>query len=242
MDENRLIIFDLDGVLIDSKDWHYTSLNAALEKIDQKYIIPYDEHLSTYDGLNTTKKLELLTKYKNLPVETYETIWSNKQIETLNVINKIQSNLKLYGIFSELKRLGFFIAVASNSIRKTVDLSLHKLGIFLLVDYVVSNEDVEYSKPYPEMYWKCMKRFKVLPTETLIIEDSPTGRKGAIDSGATLLGIDKCGDLSLELIINKLYKKQNKSMKWKDDKLNVLIPMAGLGSRFLKLDIHFQNH
>jgi len=56
---NKLVIFDLDGVLIDSKDLHYKALNDALTLIDGKYAISYQEHLSKYDGLNTRKKLEM---------------------------------------------------------------------------------------------------------------------------------------------------------------------------------------
>ena len=52
----KLIIFDLDGVLVDSRDMHYESLNRALKDIAPTYVISYEEHLSTYDGLSTTKK------------------------------------------------------------------------------------------------------------------------------------------------------------------------------------------
>ena len=62
----KLIIFDLDGVLIDARELHYEALNRALYSIDPKFTINKEEHLSTYDGLPTTKKLELLTKNKNL--------------------------------------------------------------------------------------------------------------------------------------------------------------------------------
>ena len=60
----KLIIFDLDGVLVDARELHYNALNKALESIDKKFIIPRDEHLSTYDGLSTTKKLNLLSENK----------------------------------------------------------------------------------------------------------------------------------------------------------------------------------
>ena len=53
----KLIIFDLDGVLVDARELHYNALNKALEAIDKKYVIYREEHLSTYDGLSTTKKL-----------------------------------------------------------------------------------------------------------------------------------------------------------------------------------------
>ena len=67
----KLVIFDLDGVLVDARELHYNALNKALSSIDEKYIIKRDEHLSTYDGLTTTKKLEMLSKNKGLPVELH---------------------------------------------------------------------------------------------------------------------------------------------------------------------------
>ena len=57
----KLVIFDLDGVLVDARDLHYHALNRALASLDQKYVIDREEHLSTYDGLPTSKKLGMLT-------------------------------------------------------------------------------------------------------------------------------------------------------------------------------------
>ena len=68
----KLVIFDLDGVLIDSKDYHYEALNQAL---GLEYAISREEHVSIYDGLPTKAKLELLTKNKGLPVDHYDKIW-----------------------------------------------------------------------------------------------------------------------------------------------------------------------
>lgn len=173
----KLIIFDLDGVLVDSRDIHYYSLNNALSSIDTKYKITYDEHLSVYDGLNTTKKLQILTETKNLDPSLHKTVWTLKQKETLNIISDTNPDSKLITIFRCLKDNGYNIAVASNSIRNTVQLYLLRLGILEYVDYFVSNEDVKRTKPFPEMYWKCMTQLNVIPKETLIIEDSHIGRK-----------------------------------------------------------------
>ena len=59
------IIFDLDGVLINSKNIHFSALNQALEKVKANYQISYEDHLKIFDGLPTDKKLEILNK-KNL--------------------------------------------------------------------------------------------------------------------------------------------------------------------------------
>ena len=77
----KLIIFDLDGVLYDSKIIHFESLNQALKNINDKYQINFEEHLAIYDGLPTLKKLELLNINKNLPNE------HNQKIAKENIVH-----------------------------------------------------------------------------------------------------------------------------------------------------------
>ena len=89
---NKLVIFDLDGVLIESRELHYTSLNDALRKISPHYEITREEHLSTYDGLNTTQKLELLNKHKDLDRKFFDQIWNDKQQATFNLIRQMHKN------------------------------------------------------------------------------------------------------------------------------------------------------
>lgn len=74
----KLVVFDLDGVLVDAREIHYEALNAALADIDQKYVIGRQEHLSIYDGLSTTKKLKMLTQNKELPEEFHNAVWNLK--------------------------------------------------------------------------------------------------------------------------------------------------------------------
>ena len=59
---NKLIIFDLDGVLIDSKKIHFLALNKSLANVDKKYIITKKEQKKFYEGLPTSEKLKILTK------------------------------------------------------------------------------------------------------------------------------------------------------------------------------------
>jgi len=70
----KLIIFDLDGVLVDARDLHYHALNRALESINPKFVINIDEHLSLFDGLPTKRKLKLLTEKKGLSEDLYQEV------------------------------------------------------------------------------------------------------------------------------------------------------------------------
>lgn len=232
---NKLIIFDLDGVLIDSRDLHYTALNDALANLDNRYMITREEHLSIYDGLNTTKKLELLTKQKGLDPVHYQKIWEEKQRATFQLIKKFQYNNNLCLMFKYIHNQKIKIAVASNSVRETVKLALLKIGVLEYVDYFISNEDVRRTKPFPEMYWKCMTELNALPKNTVIIEDSHIGRQAALDSGATLIPVSNCDDLTWEKIKQAkelLQDTKETKIPWRNNKMNVLIPMAGAGSRF----------
>ena len=235
MTMNSLVIFDLDGVLIDSRDLHYTALNRALENIDKKYSINREEHLSLYDGLPTSKKLSMLTEQKGLPAGLHQQVWVDKQKETQKIFSDLEPDLELIHFFKVLKKQNLQIAVASNSIRNTVKLVLLKLGILEYIDYYVSNEDVTRNKPFPEMYWKCMTACDAIPKNTVIVEDSHIGRQGALDSGANLIAVENRQDLTetkIDKILEQLSSKETKRIPWKSDKMNVLIPMAGAGSRF----------
>jgi HAD superfamily hydrolase (TIGR01509 family) len=232
---NNLLILDLDGVLIDSRDLHYYSLNAALSNVGDEYVISREEHLSLYDGLNTTRKLDMLTERKGLPKALHNQVWKDKQEATFDLIKQFPIDTRAVEVFKAVKARGWKIAVASNSIRETVKLALLSIGVIEYVDYYVSNEDVKRTKPYPEMYWQAMTAMHALPKNTIIIEDSHLGRQGAIDSGAHLLAVENAWDWDMTKImeeINKVENMETKSVPWRDKKLNVLIPMAGAGSRF----------
>ena len=230
--KNNLIVFDLDGVLVDSKDIHHLSLNKALKEIDDSYVISQKEQDSIYEGLPTKAKLNLLTQYKNLDPTLYDSIWQSKQQYTNAMFAELKLDLELINFFKYIKEKNINIAVASNSIRRTIDQCLRNLGVFDLVDFIISNEDVKNPKPHPEMYWMSMSNFGVLPEETVIFEDSIVGRLAAIDSKATLIEVKNRPDLTKDKIEKAISVLSNSKALWKDSKLNVLIPMAGAGSRF----------
>jgi HAD superfamily hydrolase (TIGR01509 family) len=233
----KLLIFDLDGVLVDTKDIHYNALNQALNKCNYNSI-PYDEHLARFDGKSTKEKLEMLTTEMRINRFDVQKIAElKKQITQGLILMNIKPSTRMASDFTLLKHEhDCKIAVASNAIRETVVACLERLGVINYVDYFVSNEDVKYHKPHPEIYWNCMQRFGAVPANTLIVEDSAVGRQAALASGAHVLMVDKVyNEYSLRLVSDKLEaleKSMFKNLPWADEKMNVLIPMAGAGSRF----------
>lgn len=242
MTVNKLVIFDLDGVLLDSREIHFMALNRALRNVNPSYEIPWDEHLAKYDGLPTTKKLQLLTKEKGLLTEFYDKVWESKQRHTIEIYKEIVPSDKLIEFLNHLRACDIKVAVASNSIRNTMIMALSRLGLIELVDYTVSNEDVKWPKPYPEMYWQCMIAAKALPENTVIIEDSHIGREGALASKGHLIPVGNPDELTWDVIgqsVEFLNGITKKNVPWRNKKMNVLIPMAGLGSRFAQAGYTF---
>jgi HAD superfamily hydrolase (TIGR01509 family) len=231
----KLVIFDLDGVLYDSKKFHYEALNFALKEVSEDLPISFDEHTNIYDGLTTTNKLKILTEKKGLNKSEYQKIWETKQIETLSLLDQIKPDDHLISILKNLKKQNIALACASNSIKNTVHKVLSNLEILDLFDTIISNEEVLNAKPHPEMYWKTIIENNVLPSETLIIEDSPIGRRAAMMSGANYYFVNNSKEVDnklLEFILNKKKSSGVNLETYKNNKLKVLIPMAGKGSRF----------
>jgi HAD superfamily hydrolase (TIGR01509 family) len=209
----------------------------------EEFIINLNEHLSLYDGLKTNQKLEMLSKYKNLPVSSHDEIWKIKQKLTLESVSNIEQNSELIQLFKWLNSNNYKIGCCSNSIRKTVLVILSKLGIIEYMVLILSNEDVKNSKPHPEIYWKAMSTLGLLPEETLIVEDSPHGLLAAHRSKSNILRVDSSKDVTITTISKKLLELTNSNIvqtpKWRNKKMNVLIPMAGAGSRFEKAGYTF---
>lgn len=239
----KLIAFDLDGVLVDSRELHYQALNMTLEEIEPSMLINRNEHLSTYDGRTTTEKLLLLTKHKGLREDRYQEIWESKQEKTAILIQKMTQDEQKIDMLKALKEKGYIIHVCSNSIKHSVKLMLLRKGLIEYVDEMFSNQDVQNPKPSPEMYMRSMLRAEVSPRETLVVEDSHVGRKAALESGAFLHAVRNQDDVHLEPILQDIRSietnDQSIKPKWQGGKMNVLIPMAGAGSRFEKAGYTF---
>jgi len=189
----KAILFDMDGVLIEAKEWHYESLNKALELFGLS--ISRADHLTTFDGLPTKDKLKLLSIEKGLPEELHSFTNEMKQIYTMEIIqSQCRPQFEQEYALSKLKSMGYKIAVCSNSIRDTVVAMMQKAGLIKHIDLIISNQDVAKGKPDPEMYVKAINEFGLLPENCLIVEDNENGIRAAKASGAHLLVVKEVTD------------------------------------------------
>lgn len=199
----KAVLFDMDGVLIDAKDWHYEALNNALGLFGIE-ISRYD-HLHTFDGLPTKVKLEMLSEQYYLPQQLHTFINEMKQMFTSDMVyQKCHPMFHHEYALSKLHAEGYKIAVCSNSIRSTIELMMDRAMLSSYLDLIVSNEDVVKAKPDPEMYQTAINKFDFMPEECLVVEDNPNGIVAGKASGAYVLEVSTIYDVNYENIVNKI--------------------------------------
>jgi beta-phosphoglucomutase len=199
MPKIKAVIFDMDGVLIEAKDWHYEALNQALSLFGME-ISRYD-HLVTYDGLPTKKKLEMLSQERGLPRELHNFLNDIKQEFTSQIgYSKCKPTFNHQYALSNLKDRGYKMASCSNSVRNTMTMLYERAALIDYFEFYISNEDVKKAKPDPEMYLEAIKRLGLKADECLILEDNENGIKAAKGSGAHLMVVHDVHDVTLENI------------------------------------------
>ena len=199
----KSVWFDMDGVLIEAKEWHYEALNKALALFG--YGITWEEHLFIYDGLPTNVKLKRMELEKGLPAKLHKFINEMKQQYTVEIIHK-QCRPRFYHEFalSKLQAEGYRIAVCSNSIRMTIELMMDYARLTKYLEFIVSNQDVKNAKPDPEIYLTSIEKMGLKPEECLICEDNKNGIKAAMASGGHLLIISSVDDVNYDNIRNRI--------------------------------------
>jgi len=195
----KAVIFDMDGVLIDAKDWHYDALNKALNHFG--FNISRYDHLVTFDGLPTRRKLEMLTREQGLPSKLHGFLNELKQIHTMEIVHaRCKPRFQHEYALSHLKAAGYKLAVASNSVRNSVEVMMVKSSLTPYLDAIVSNEDVAKGKPDPEIYLKTLSMLGVAGDETLVVEDNEHGIAAGHAAGAHLMIVRDVNDVTLDNI------------------------------------------
>lgn len=204
----KAILFDMDGVLIDAKDWHYEALNKALGLFGME-ISRYD-HLHSFDGLPTKEKLRMLSEEFYLPESLHSFINQMKQQYTMEIVNtKCRPLFEHEYALSKLKNQGYKMAVCSNSVRKTIETMMEKAELLQYFDFLVSNEDVKNAKPDPEIYTTAINKLNLLPEECLVLEDNKNGILAAKRSGANLLKVQDVHDVNYMNIMARIKEVEN---------------------------------
>lgn len=224
------IIFDLDGVLVETRQMHFDTLNQAL--YDNKFFpVQKKVHDHFLNGLPTVQKLDILMDEFDYVFSFEERDRITKRKKELTVkwlCDNLKENPELIELFKKLRAKEYKIGVASNAIRNTVTLCLNSIGVMKYVNFYLCNEDVKNPKPNPEIYQKMAEELRVKPEEMLVFEDNQHGVQSAISAGCDVEKVNSPEGVLGHDRIMELVKPD----KPKD--INIVIPMAGEGSRFQK--------
>jgi len=199
------ILFDMDGVLIDAREWHYEALNKALEPFG--FNISRKLHLTKLNGLPTKIKLQYLTDNHGLPISIHSLIFNLKQDWTSRLANYYcRPVVEHIWLINKLKEKNMKIGVVTNSISSTTNEMLKLAKLYDYFDVIVTNEDVANSKPSPDPYLFALKKLKLLGSEVLVIEDSKHGVASAEAASCKVLVIESPKELKYSLVGSMIEK------------------------------------
>ena len=197
----KAVVFDMDGVLVDAREWHFLALNRALELFG--YSITPEDHEADFDGLPTRKKLEMLTLRNGLPQELHGFINELKQKYTIELIHKFcRPTFKHEYTLLQLKKESYKVGLASNSIMATIRLMMEKTALDKYLDVIISAENVKMGKPDPEMYIKMIEQLSVCPCEVVVVEDNENGVIAATLAGAHVLRVSNPSEVNIDKVLS----------------------------------------
>ena len=183
------LIFDCDGVLVDSEPFSCGTWNVIFE---ERYNIDIGTNYNAILGKNLLDAAEYYTKKYNIPYDN-ETLKELAQLKEDTYYRIAEGKLHpipgVNRIIQEAKDLNLKIAVASSGSINKINFNLSQAGLNKKFLNIVSADDVKHAKPAPDIFLEAMNRLKIEPKKCIIIEDSISGIKAAKSSGAFTIGI-----------------------------------------------------
>lgn len=186
MNRFEAVIFDMDGVLIDSEPLHFAVLSELLKRAG--HILTRTEN-ENFIGTTSEAMFSTLIARHGLAGSVSEYIARYDEM-LLHVLQQPHAPAPgVVALIARLRELGKRLAVASSSRRPWVDATVQSLGLAGVFDVVVTGDDVECGKPDPAIYLLTAQRLSVSPEWCVAIEDSPNGVESARLAGMTVLGV-----------------------------------------------------
>jgi len=179
----KAIIFDKDGVLVNSEESKAIAWQQTLDRYDVKDGYAwYLSNLGPTSVFLAEKAIELFKLNENPEIISYQ--WQEKYSSIKDNVQPIKQNLEVLSILSNT----YLIGVASSMDRVTIETEMLKFGYREYIQACVSGEDVTRNKPAPDVYLKAAEMLKVKPSECIAIEDSPTGISAAKSASMFCIG------------------------------------------------------
>jgi beta-phosphoglucomutase len=203
MSSKRAVLWDMDGVIVDSADYHFKSWRHVLEV--EGFTLDYVRFRSTFGQRNDTILRDIFGV--DYPDRDIARVGDAKEAHyrTLVEENGIDPLPGVIGWMKTLAEAGWKQAVASAAPRANVLAIVDELGIAGVFGALTGAEDVTRGKPDPQVYLTAAARLGVLPMYCVVIEDAPAGIEGAKRAGMKSIGVlTSHGELDGDIVVERL--------------------------------------
>ena len=208
-DSLKAIIFDMDGVIINSEPLHFKIEKELLEELGGNIS---DEELQSFAG---TTDYNMWSKFKEMfklkpPVEELVETKKERFMKRIDEVDLVDNFMDfMLAAYEE----GFLLAIASSNNRRIVDAVVEKFQLGKYMQFIISGEEVKKGKPDPEIFLTAAKKMNVSPTDCIVIEDATNGVKAAKAAGMKCIALKNLDsgnqDLSEADLIIKNFKELN---------------------------------
>ena len=183
----KAILFDLDGVIVDSLHYHYLAWDQMFQKYGSNVT---EESVLLTEGMNSFEILPLMLQQTgvDIPVEEHNKFIEDKR-SLFRQIAKLTYYPNAFETIAELRKRGYMTALvtacARKNMEKSVDLEKQKL-----FDFIISGDDVPRAKPNPDPYLIAQKTLGLDVTECVVIENAPLGVESAKNAGMVCIAVE----------------------------------------------------
>jgi beta-phosphoglucomutase len=183
----KAILFDLDGVIVDSLHYHYLAWDQMFQKYGSNVT---EESVLLTEGMNSFEILPLMLKQTgvDIPVEEHNKFIEDKR-SLFRQIAKLTYYPNAFETIAELRKRGYMTALvtacARKNMEKSVDLERQKL-----FDFIISGDDVPRAKPNPDPYLIAQKTLGLDVSECVVIENAPLGVEAAKNANMICIAVE----------------------------------------------------
>ena len=191
------VVFDLDGLLVDSEPVQFAAWEAFVARYDKTLS---DELKGRMYGTRLVDSARMVADELRLPIDDSQVAAERDAIFFEMIPGRIHAKPGALALLDELYDRAIPIALATSGHAEYVDLALASAEIPRRFDFEVTGDLVARGKPDPETFLTAARMLGLAPYQTLVLEDSPQGTRAAVDAGATCIVIpDSMGGETADL-------------------------------------------
>lgn len=183
----KAIIFDLDGVLTNTSEYHYRAWKKLAEELGINFDRKTNEKLR---GIPRKESLEIMLGQRNIPEEEKQRLMEIKNKYYVEYLTQMTPDDILPGaleLLGEIRKAGIKIGIGSSS--KNAKTVIDKLKLGNLIDYTSDGFSVNNHKPAPDLFLDCAANLNTAPKNTIVVEDAKSGIEAALNGGFWVMGL-----------------------------------------------------